>query len=252
MGFTISESSAEYKFPFIFIDLDATLACLGNVLLHYEVSQDLCNLIHLGPSEHDIGVFLEALEKLQRAQQYFLNNNPQSVELENVTSLLNTGCESLNNYFRFNLKRHCAPVKPVDLLDLIYVEEDTSNDDCPSIKQLPTSAREELQLICNWLDQNVRREYVNIYATERADVVFRSLNMLKDHQRSGSWGAEPMVSEQIIHNYLRIRNPTFNILSIYFLMKTRSEELLVDIILKANQGNPRLLASNKCRCQIKL
>lgn len=153
----------------------------------------MCNHIHLGPNEHDIGTFLEALEKLKRAQEYFLSNNTQSVELENVTSLLNVGCETLNNHFRFLLKKHCTPLKPVDLLDLIYVEEDTSNDDCPSIKQLPPTAREELQVISNWLDQNLRREYVNIYSAERSDVVFRSLSMLKDHQRSGSWGAEPLV-----------------------------------------------------------
>lgn len=181
-------------FTHLFPDLDSTLTCLDNVLSHYEASQEVCNLIHLGPSEHDIAAFLEALEKLKRAQEYFLNNNPQSVELENVTSLFNTGCEALNSHFKYLLKKHCAPLKPVDLLDLIYVEEDTSNDDCPSIKQLPPTAREELQVVCNWLDQNVRREYVAIYAAERADVVFRSLTMLKDHQRSGSWGTEPLVS----------------------------------------------------------
>lgn len=170
------------------------MVSLDNVLSHYEASQEVCNLIHLGPNEHDISSFLEALEKLKRAQEYFLYNNPQSVELENITSLFNTGIEILNNHFKFLLKKHCTPLRPVDLLDLIYVEEDTSNDDCPSIKQLPPTAREELQAICHWLDQNVRREYVNIYSAERADVVIRSLSMLKDHQRSGSWGAEPSVS----------------------------------------------------------
>lgn len=147
-------------------------------------------------------MFLEALEKLKRAQEYFLNNNTQSVELENVTSLFNTGCETLNNHFKFLLKKHCSPLKPVDLLDLIYVEEDSSNDDCPSIKQLPPTAREELQVIATWLDQNLRREYVTIYSQERSDVVFRSLSMLKDHQRSGSWGAEPLTVRSSIDNEL--------------------------------------------------
>lgn len=183
-----------------FADLDSTLVSLDHVLSHYEASEEVCKLIHSGPSQHDIGAFLEALERLKKAQEYFLNNTPQSLELENVTSLLNSGCESLNNHFKFSLKKHCTPLKPVDLLDLIYVEEDTSNDDCPSIKQLPSSAREELQLICNWLDSNIRREYVAIYAAERADVVFRSLSMLKDHQRSGSWGAEPLVSKRGLHS----------------------------------------------------
>lgn len=161
---------------------------------HYDASQEVCNLIHLGPSEGNIAEFLGALNKLKRAKDYFLNNNPQSVELENVTSLFNTGCETLNNHYKMLLKKHSVPMKPVDLLDLIYIEEDSSNEDCSSIKQLSPNTREELNTISNWLDYNLRREYMMIYACERSDVVFRSLHMLKDHQRSGSWGNEPLVS----------------------------------------------------------
>lgn len=147
----------------------------------------------MGPSEGNIAEFLAALNKLKRAKDYFLNNNPQSVELENVTSLFNTGCETLNNHYKMLLKKHSAPMKPVDLLDLIYIEEDSSNEDCSSIKQLSPNTREELNIISNWLDYNLRREYMTIFADERSDVVFRSLQMLKDHQRSGSWGNEPLV-----------------------------------------------------------
>lgn len=84
-------------------------------------------------------------------------------------------------------------MKPVDLLDLIYIEEDSSNEDCSSIKQLSANTREELNTIANWLDFNLRREYMVLYANERSDVVVRSLQMLKDHQRSSSWGNEPLV-----------------------------------------------------------
>lgn len=173
-------------------NLDATLQCLESVLMHYDASQEVCNLIHLGPSEGDVGVFLDALDRLKAAKDYFLNNNSQSVELDNVTSLFNTGCESLNNHFKALLRKHCSPMRPVDLLDLIYIEEDSSNEDCPSIKQLPPSAREELRIVAAWLENHLRREYVVIYADERSDVVFRSLAMLKDHQKSGSWGSEPL------------------------------------------------------------
>lgn len=65
-------------------NLQSTLQCLDSVLSHYEASQEQCNLIHMGPSEGDIGDFLTGLDKLKRAKDYFLNNNPQSVELENV------------------------------------------------------------------------------------------------------------------------------------------------------------------------
>ena len=178
------------------LDLEATLQCLENVLLHYDASQDVCNLIHLGPSEGNIVQFLEALDRLQRAKDYFRNNNPQSVELENVTSLFNNGCETLNNHFKSMLKKHSYPIRPVDLLDMIYIEEDSSNEDVSSIKQLPTVTREELNIIAQWLDNNLRREYVVIYAEERSDVIFKSLQNLKDHQKSGSWGTEQLKSRQ--------------------------------------------------------
>ncbi|XP_055628943.1 exocyst complex component 7 [Toxorhynchites rutilus septentrionalis] len=175
-------------------NLDTTLNCLEQVLSHYDASQDVCNLIHQGPSEGNITSFLDGLNKLKKAKDYFLNNNPQSVELENVTSLFNNGCETLNNHLKSLLRKHSAPMKPVDLLDLIYIEEDSSNEDCPSIKQLPTNTREELNVIAQWLDNNLRREYIQIYGDERSEVIMRSLQNLKDHQKSGSWGNEPLKS----------------------------------------------------------
>lgn len=171
-------------------NLQSALQCLDSVLSHYEASQEQCNLIHLGPSEGDIADFLAGLDKLKRAKDYFLNNNTQSVELENVTSLFNTGCVTLNNHYKALLKKHSTPLKPVDLLDLIYIEEDSSNEDCSSIKQLTQNTRDELNTISNWLEYNLRREYMEIYAAERSVVVFRSLQLLKDHQRTGSWEQE--------------------------------------------------------------
>lgn len=171
-------------------NLQSTLQCLENVLSHYEASQEQCNLIHLGPSEGDVADFLTGLDKLKRAKDYFLNNNPQSVELENVTSLFNTGCTTLENHYKALLKKYSTPLKPVDLLDLIYIEEDSSNEDCTSIKQMTQSTREELGTISNWLEYNLRRDYMEIYSAERSQVVFRSLQLLKDHQRTGSWENE--------------------------------------------------------------
>lgn len=171
-------------------NLQSTLQCLESVLSHYEASQEQCNLIHLGPSEGDIADFLTGLDKLKRAKDYFLNNNPQSVELENVTSLFNTGCTTLENHYKALLKKYSTPWKPVDLLDSIYLEEDSSNEDCTSIKQMTPTTREELNTISNWLEYNLRRDYMEIFATERSQVVFRSLQLLKDHQRTGSWENE--------------------------------------------------------------
>uniref|UniRef100_A0A0K8TLX6 Exocyst complex component 7 n=1 Tax=Tabanus bromius TaxID=304241 RepID=A0A0K8TLX6_TABBR len=173
-------------------NLDITLQSLEIVLSHYDASQEVCNLIHMGPSEGNIQTFLDALDRLKRAKDYFLNNNSQSVELQNVTSLFNAGCESLNNHYKLLLKKHSCPMKPVDLLDLIYIEEDSSNEDCSSIKQLSPNTREELNIISFWLEHNLRHEYMDIYSEGRSDVVYRSLTNLKDHQKSGSWGNEPL------------------------------------------------------------
>ncbi|XP_030372679.1 exocyst complex component 7 [Scaptodrosophila lebanonensis] len=172
-------------------NLEVTLTCLESVLSHYDVSQKVCELIHQGPVEGNIGVFLEALAKLRSAKDYFLSNNSQSVELENVTGLFNTGCEGLNQHYSELLKKHSAPLKPVELLDLIYIEDDSSSDEYTSFRQLSQSTREELYTISHWLEQELR-EYTHIYAKERGDVVLRSLQLLKDHQKSSSWGHEAM------------------------------------------------------------
>lgn len=186
------------------LDLTRTLDCLQTVLSHYDSSQELCSLIHSGPADGNVADFLAALNKLKVAKDYFLNNNPQSVELENVTSLFNNGCETLNNYYRSLLRKHCTPLKPVQLLDLICVIEDDpaypsaggdGSSSSSSMQYPPAETRDELNTISNWLDNNLRREYMQIYADERSEVMFRSLKLLKEHQRSSSWENEPLVSE---------------------------------------------------------
>lgn len=149
------------------------------------------------------------MDKLKRAKEYFLNNTT-SVELENVTSLFNAGCDTLNNHFKNLIRRHSSPMKPIDLIDLIYIEDDSSNEEfsASSIKQLPPKTREELNIIVTWLDQNLRREYMSLYSEERSDVVSRSLQLLKEHQKSGSWGNEASM----------VRNAFFFIISVTYTL----------------------------------
>lgn len=92
------------------------------------------------------------------------------------------------------MRKHSQPLRPIDLLDLIYQEDDSSSsEDFPSsIKQISPKTREELQTIVNWLDQNLRREFLIVYSEERSDVILKSLQLLKDHQKSGSWGNEAL------------------------------------------------------------
>jgi len=43
--------------------------------------------------------------------------------------------------------------------------------------------------IANWLSNESRDEYMNVYARIRANILMKSLTMLKDHQRSSSGGS---------------------------------------------------------------
>lgn len=148
----------------------------------------------MGVDSENIDVFLDALNKLKRAKDYFLSTNQGSVELENVTHLFNSGCEAMNTYFKQQIRRHSSPIKPIDLIDLIYIEDDTStstNDEfsgSSSIRMLPQETRKELKVIVEWLDENLRREYMSIYSEERSEIIYRSLIMLKDHQKTSSLG----------------------------------------------------------------
>lgn len=175
-------------------NLDTVIKKLDGVLQHYSCSHDVFNVIQLGPDNDNIDTFLEALNKLKRAKEYFLSTGTGTVELENVTHLYNNGCDALNQYCKQLIRRHSSPMKPVDLIDLIYMEEDTSDDQsqysASSIRQLPQETRKELKIIIDWLDENLRREYMTIYSDERSDIIYRSLIMLKDHQKSGSLGNE--------------------------------------------------------------
>lgn len=100
----------------------------------------------------------------------------------------------MNTYFKQQIRRHSSPIKPIDLIDLIYIEDDTStstNDEfsgSSSIRMLPQETRKELKVIVEWLDENLRREYMVIYSEERSDIIYRSLIMLKDYQKSSSLG----------------------------------------------------------------
>lgn len=56
------------------------------------MSQDVEPTVRAGPGPianggSGLDAFLQAMNKLQLAQEYFEKNNPQSVELENVVSL---------------------------------------------------------------------------------------------------------------------------------------------------------------------
>lgn len=126
--FVCDINSEIYPFSFYSLDIEKTLSALDTVINYYTVSQEVDSIIRSGPSHTADGLtqldpFLKAMEKLQTAQEYFEKHNPQSVELENVSTLYNSGGNALNREFKELLQKHSKPVLPVLLMDLISVDE---------------------------------------------------------------------------------------------------------------------------------
>ncbi|KAI5643554.1 exo70 exocyst complex subunit domain-containing protein [Phthorimaea operculella] len=109
--------------------MERTVKALDHVINYYMVSRELADLIQAGPhtgSTESLNIYLEALDKLAEAQSYFNKNNPQSVELENINQLYNTGVLKLETAFEELLSRNTRPLSPTTLMDMIALEEDSS------------------------------------------------------------------------------------------------------------------------------
>ncbi|CAG2064343.1 unnamed protein product, partial [Timema podura] len=151
--------------------IEKTLSALDHVIGFYSVSQEVEPVIRAGPgsvanSGAGFDTFLKALDKLQMAQEYFEKNNPQSVELENVATLFNSGGDALNREFKELLFRHSKPVPPISLLDLVGTDDDTPGEETStsSLNHFPDAVTAELTRIAEWLIVHGRDEYMNVYA----------------------------------------------------------------------------------------
>lgn len=88
--------------------------------------------------------------------------------------------------FRQLLSRHSDPVPPILILDIVNEEEGTTDSDKMVLEQLPEKAKNELRLMSEWLCENKKDDFIVIYATIRSEVLLKSLQGLRDHQRSAS------------------------------------------------------------------
>jgi len=138
------------------------------------------------------------MAKLKDALDYFSTNNPGSLELENVGSLNTAGGNALSREFSEQLKKYSRPVAAIELINSLSGNDSVSgdeisrasSDDFNSITHFPEDVHNSLILISEWLCNNDKGEYMNVYASIRGNLMKKSLEQLRDHQRNCSGGSQ--------------------------------------------------------------
>ncbi|XP_042739669.1 exocyst complex component 7 isoform X4 [Lagopus leucura] len=167
-------------------NVEKTLSCLDHVISYYHVAKDTEKIIKEGPTGR-LEEYLNCMDKIQKAVEYFQDNNPDSPELNRVKSLFERGKESLESEFRSLMTRHTKPVPPILILDLISGEDEMDTQEEMSLEHLPESVLHDVIRISGWLVENGRnQDFMTVYFQIRSVQLDRSIKGLKDHFRKNS------------------------------------------------------------------
>ncbi|NWW54965.1 EXOC7 protein, partial [Pedionomus torquatus] len=167
-------------------NVEKTLSCLDHVISYYHVAKDTEKTIKEGPTGR-LEEYLNCMDKIQKAVEYFQDNNPDSPELNRVKSLFERGKESLESEFRSLMTRHTKPVPPILILDLISGDDEMETQEEMSLEHLPESVLHDVIRISGWLVENGRnQDFMTVYFQIRSVQLDRSIKGLKDHFRKNS------------------------------------------------------------------
>nr|XP_033817002.1 exocyst complex component 7 isoform X1 [Geotrypetes seraphini] len=167
-------------------NVDKTLSCLDHVISYYHVAKDTEKVIKEGPSGR-LEEYLCCIAKIQKAVEYFQDNNPDSPELNRVKFLFERGKESLENEFRNLMTRHSKPVPPIMILDLISGDDELETQENVIQEHLPEGVLQDVICISQWLVEYGRnQDFMNVYYQIRSNQLDRSIKGLKEHFRKNS------------------------------------------------------------------
>ncbi|KAM6049852.1 exocyst complex component 7 isoform 9-T9 [Theristicus caerulescens] len=167
-------------------NVEKTLSCLDHVISYYHVAKDTEKIIKEGPTGR-LEEYLNCMDKIQKAVEYFQDNSPDSPELNRVKSLFERGKESLESEFRSLMTRHTKPVPPILILDLISGDDEMETQEEMSLEHLPESVLHDIIRISGWLVENGRnQDFMTVYFQIRSVQLDRSIKGLKDHFRKNS------------------------------------------------------------------
>ncbi|XP_053211106.1 exocyst complex component 7-like [Panonychus citri] len=169
-------------------NLVKTLQSFDYVIPFYTVANDLEPIITTGPDSMPIPDYLDNMNKLKSAINYFVKNNPESPELMNVTSLHDKGAAFLLKKFRLLISNHSRPLAPNIIYCLVHEDDNQSELPKPLSDKIPEKDRAQLRLLSEWLVVNMKDQFISAYSSLRCEVVEKSLRDFKAHQKSSSGG----------------------------------------------------------------
>ncbi|XP_006635238.1 exocyst complex component 7 isoform X2 [Lepisosteus oculatus] len=167
-------------------NVEKTLSCLDHVISYYHVAKDTDKIIKEGPTGR-LDEYLACIAKIQKAVEYFQDNNPDSPELNTVKARFEKGKELLEAEFRSLLTRYSKPVPPILILDLIGTDEDLDVQEEVTLEHLPEATLQDIICISGWLVEYGRnQDFMNVYFQIRSSQLDRSIKGLKEHFRKNS------------------------------------------------------------------
>ncbi|XP_076855899.1 exocyst complex component 7 isoform X8 [Brachyhypopomus gauderio] len=165
-------------------NVDKTLLSLDHVISYYHVAKDTDKIIREGPSGR-LDEYLACIAKIQKAVEYFQDNNPDSPELNTVKVRFEKGKEQLEAEFRALLTRYSKPVPPILILDVIGGDEELEGE--VTLEHLPEAVLQDVICIATWLVEYGRnQDFMNVYYQIRSSQLDRSIKGLKEHFRKNS------------------------------------------------------------------
>ncbi|XP_068455296.1 exocyst complex component 7 isoform X6 [Clinocottus analis] len=167
-------------------NVDKTLSCMDHVISYYHVAKDTDRIIREGPTGR-LDEYLACIAKIQKAVEYFQDNNPDSPELNTVKARFEKGKELLEAEFRSLLTRYSKPVPPILILDAISGDEELEVQEDVVLEHLPEAVLQDIICIAGWLVEYGRnQDFMNVYFQIRSNQLDRSIKGLKDHFRKNS------------------------------------------------------------------
>ncbi|KAL6475817.1 hypothetical protein MHYP_G00168570 [Metynnis hypsauchen] len=165
-------------------NVEKTLFCLDHVISYYHVAKDTDKIIKEGPTGR-LDEYLACIAKIQKAVEYFQDNNPDSPELNTVKVRFEKGKEQLEGEFRALLTRYSKPVPPILILDAIGGDEELEGE--VTLEHLPEAVLQDIICISAWLVEYGRnQDFMNVYFQIRSSQLDRSIKGLKEHFRKSS------------------------------------------------------------------